>query len=538
MSDQLDEAAREARRALARLASAVPLHRGTHSAEARTSVSVIDGDSWEAAVKLWRAHGQPLLSALPSRPCPGCTAVEARRLFDSYDGYTYVECSACGIWYVPLQVDWTLFERFRECCPEADRLVTNTARRRHESLREQDRSRLQGYIEGLVAFLLPAERSLRYLDIGCGVGHSLEAAMALGLVAHGVEADRTSKELAERSGGLVVDRAAALPEGMYDLVTLWETLEHLSDPATMIRMASARLAPGGLLSCSVPNGRASGLRIARERCSYVYGGFDSPGHINFFDVASLRKLFEAAGLRLVDTRQEFSTNLLEVLDALAGGERQYQRIPGARWPTALGQWVEALGPEISMLETVCGTLPMLHMTACRLEDEALYCERFEEVRKLRSRDFGEEVSARLAYLAGPALTISRMEEWLRERDATFNRMHDHLQSEVNLRDQALRDKEAEFRHMHDRLQGEVNVRDQALRDKEAEFRHMHDRLQGEVNVRDQALREKERAFTRMHEHLQREVTLRDSMMRDQHDAYLRLCEEVSRLRGMGQNGGE
>jgi SAM-dependent methyltransferase len=538
VSTPLFEAGQEIRRALVRLASALPLPDGRLTTEACTSISVIDGESWAAAVRLWRTHGLPLLSTVRPRACPVCATVESRRLFESYDGYDYVECSHCGIWYVPLQVDWTLFERFRECCPDADRLVAETALRRHESLREQDQSRIQGYLEQLVAFLPPRERAFRYLDIGCGVGHSLEAATMLGLVSHGVEADRTSRRLAANSGGLVFEKTADLPDGTYDLVTFWETLEHLSDPAEMIGMAVARLAPGGLVSCSVPNGRASGLRISRERCSYVYGGFDSPGHINFFDVNALRQLFESAGLRLIDARQEFSTNLLEVLDTLAGAQQHDHPISGGRWPAALAGWVEALGPEIGMLESVCGTLPMLHCTACRMEDEELYRDRCEEIRQCRSRAFASDARARLESLADPLPAIARMEADLLEKGGALKRLHDHLQGEVRVRDDALREKDEALRRLHDHLQGEVRVRDDALREKDEALKRLHDHLQDEVRVRDDALREKSDALDRLHEHLQGEVGIRDRMLLDQHNAYLLLCEEVARLREAAQNGGE
>jgi SAM-dependent methyltransferase len=460
----LDEAGLELRRALVRLACALPrLHR-QHVTRSGTSVSVIDRQDWQAALSLWQIDGAPLLRDLPTRACPVCSSVVSRRLFDSYDGYPYVECSGCGIWYVPLQVDWALFERFRGRCPQADELVARTARRRHQLLSGQDVARIRDYLESLIGLLPARELPYRYLDLGCSVGHSLDAAAALGLVAHGVEADPTSASLAVTSGHLVVEAADALPEGLYDVVTMWETLEHLCDPAQMVRTASSRLAPGGLLACSLPNGRASGLRIARERCSYVYGGFDSPGHINFFDLDAIRTLFASAGLLLIDSRQEFSTHLPELLDAVIGGARDESGLPGVQVPASLGGWIEALGPEIALLETVCGTLPMLHCTACRIEDEPLYRDRCVALDKARSEALAAEGQSRLEALGDPAALIARQETLLRAKDEAFVRMQEHLQGEVSRRDLLLRAKDEAFTQMHDHLQGEVNLRDAMLRD--------------------------------------------------------------------------
>jgi SAM-dependent methyltransferase len=484
----LDEAGKDFRRALARLASTLPSGDGGAEAKASTSVSVIEADDWEAAVRLWRANGLPLLGTLPSRKCPACQTGESRRLFDSYDGYPYVECSGCGIWYVPLQVDWELFERFREACPEADRLVARTALRRRERLAEQDVVRIRGYLDDLLSLLAREDVRPRYLDIGCGVGHSLDIAGGLGLQSVGVEPDPVSRGLAQGAGHRVVESLSGLGAGQFDLVTLWETLEHVCDPVRLLRDAGSRLASGGLLALSVPNGRASGLRIARERCSYAYGGFDSPGHINFFDLDSMRALFKSAGLCLIDSRQEFSTNLLEVVDAVIGGSRAGSGMPGSGLQENLARWVESLGPEVALFEAMCGTLPMLHCVACRADDEELHANRCAALAGRRAQSLTAAARARLEPLGDVSLPVKRLEAQLLEKDEAYANMHRRLQAEVDLRDRMLREQADAHARICEDLRAEISRRDGMLHDAQVEYRRMHDLLQREVDRRDALLR--------------------------------------------------
>jgi 2-polyprenyl-3-methyl-5-hydroxy-6-metoxy-1,4-benzoquinol methylase len=90
----------------------------------------------------------------------------------------------------------------------------------------------------------------RVLDYGCGTGEFLRALREVGLEPFGVEFDHAAAQAASRNTGcvvLTVDQFWASEESGFDAVHLGDVLEHLPEPATLLKDLIARLRPGGLL---------------------------------------------------------------------------------------------------------------------------------------------------------------------------------------------------------------------------------------------------------------------------------------------------
>jgi ubiquinone/menaquinone biosynthesis C-methylase UbiE len=96
---------------------------------------------------------------------------------------------------------------------------------------------------------------MRILDVGCGAGGMLEALSGYGEVT-GVDMSPELVEFCHQRGfeNVVVGSAYELPagDGSIDLVTLFDTIEHVPDDARALREAERVLAPGGLVFISTP----------------------------------------------------------------------------------------------------------------------------------------------------------------------------------------------------------------------------------------------------------------------------------------------
>ncbi len=340
-----------------------------------TPFSTMSQSDWGEAVECWNLAGRPLIAQLEARGCPACGAEQEQRpIFQSYDGYGYEECGRCGCWHVPLKVDAALFERFFLLCPQAAEVLRRSFHKRMSAENQQaDLARFNDYFTRL-SVMFDGRQGLRYLDMGCGLGNSLVAARDHGFDGVGVESSRECLKLCQEAG-LQVLHDEQTPVGVFDLISFWESLEHMVDPAQMLRMSHRLLAENGVLAFTIPNLDSPLLRAQRGDCSVVHGGYDTPGHINLFGPGQVRHLLERCGFSVLHMDGQYGMSLPELAAYMLGlhrgaadllvGRGQAQELP----PTTR-TLLNSIGPAVSLLERFSLTAPILFVVACRQSDAA------------------------------------------------------------------------------------------------------------------------------------------------------------------------
>lgn len=305
----------EASRAIARLLrdAIVDGPRGSVDTRFPHPFSNMTAQDWSAAVALWRKKGAPLLARQQRRACPACGADDARPCFESYDGYPFAECRDCGCWYVPIVVDGALFDAYFAIAPEARRYGDYTdTQASDDAARSADRARFLDYYSELIACLgATSQARLTALDIGCGVGNSIDAARELGIDAEGIETNANALAIARKAGRRVTTPQDAADK-KYDIITAFEALEHIADPFAVLKTARARLNEGGLLALTVPNQLSPDLKTMRGDNPHILGGPAFPGHINLFAPRTLTRLLERTGFEVLEISGQFALSLPEL----------------------------------------------------------------------------------------------------------------------------------------------------------------------------------------------------------------------------------
>jgi SAM-dependent methyltransferase len=154
-----------------------------------------------------------------------------------------------------------------------------------------------------VAPLLPAA-ARRVLEIGCSSGATLAWLKARWPDAEtiGIDGYAPIREVLERNAdtAIIQNLEEPLPEiGRFDLILALDILEHLTDPASVLKALVARLEPGGRVIVSVPNvGHVSvlGDLLLRRRFRYTEAGILDRTHLRFFTEESAVGLMNEAGL--------------------------------------------------------------------------------------------------------------------------------------------------------------------------------------------------------------------------------------------------
>jgi SAM-dependent methyltransferase len=137
----------------------------------------------------------------------------------------------------------------------------------------------------------------RILDVGCGDGIFLDLARAAGHETCGLELNEVAANKARAKGHTIYARLLDQLDrdqtsGGFNLISLFQVLEHVPNPVTIIRDAARLLEPGGYISVAVPS----------EEGVYRFSPWDPhqwpPHHLSRWRLADLRNLARAAGLSL------------------------------------------------------------------------------------------------------------------------------------------------------------------------------------------------------------------------------------------------
>lgn len=136
------------------------------------------------------------------------------------------------------------------------------------------------------------------MDLGCGAGRFLDRAREAGLQTHGLDLNDQAVAAARARGhdvmsGTAEAFAASQPTSRFDLVTAFEVLEHLADPAAFLRDAARLVRPGGHLAIAVPNDEGIYRWFQLEPRQWP------PHHLSRWRRSDLRRLGERAGLEVV-----------------------------------------------------------------------------------------------------------------------------------------------------------------------------------------------------------------------------------------------
>lgn len=149
-----------------------------------------------------------------------------------------------------------------------------------------------------------ANNTGRLLDIGCASGLFLKCAVDAGWQAEGIEQSHTHCQTARRILDSNVQihystlQGAHLPTASFDVVTLWDVLEHITDPIGFLDLAGSLLRPGGFLFANVPNLDSIQARLLRSKWPLLL-----PEHLNYFNLDSLKICGARSGLHWIDSRR-------------------------------------------------------------------------------------------------------------------------------------------------------------------------------------------------------------------------------------------
>ena len=158
-------------------------------------------------------------------------------------------------------------------------------------------SKLHNSRLSLIEDLYPEKGNL--LDIGCGAGFFLNSAKERGWNCYGMEILFEYVKFAQENFALEnihlesIDESITFEPNTFDVITLWDLIEHLRNPLKSLKKIHQTMKPGGLLVMWTPNVKNS--IFLKER----WTGYKILQHFYFFSGESLTNILEKVGFKIV-----------------------------------------------------------------------------------------------------------------------------------------------------------------------------------------------------------------------------------------------
>ena len=266
------------------------------------------GSPIQIATSTDRASGSPEAFAECHVVCNYCGADDTSTVLEGGDWlhgipgiFTLVRCNHCGLMYLNPRPNP---EGLAAYYPQDYEAHIGTQKQRLSWLRRLD------YEYGIHKRHRAITRYTEIghmLDVGCGSGAFLDGMRERGWSVAGIEPSARAATYARHELGLRIQNTpledAELVPAAFDLVTMWNVLEHLSNPQESLRRLGAALRPGGLLAFAVPNLHS----LDRILFKQYWAGYDLPRHLYTFPFDVLEKMVRAAGFEVLDRRCIYGT---------------------------------------------------------------------------------------------------------------------------------------------------------------------------------------------------------------------------------------
>lgn len=143
-------------------------------------------------------------------------------------------------------------------------------------------------------------KAQKLVDYGCGTGDFLKFCIEKGHSAIGLEIDESARKLAVAKGCNEVYEPSHLnniESSSVDIITLWHVLEHIHELHPTVNHFSRILNEHGTLVIAVPNHESYDAKYFGK----YWAAYDVPRHLYHFNVASMTRLMNDLGFKLIET---------------------------------------------------------------------------------------------------------------------------------------------------------------------------------------------------------------------------------------------
>ncbi|PJZ71015.1 SAM-dependent methyltransferase [Leptospira perolatii] len=162
-------------------------------------------------------------------------------------------------------------------------------------------------------------KSGRILDVGCGLGFFVKTVQTMrpSWEAIGYEISEKAVKFGREKNGLTtifpgIVQESGLPKESFDIITLWDVIEHIPKPHSLLQYLYGLLKPGGFLFVQTPN---FPVQLFKARLKVFLKGMQADGH--YLEAKDHINDYTEKTLGLLSTQCGFSSTKFAILKPIA-----------------------------------------------------------------------------------------------------------------------------------------------------------------------------------------------------------------------------
>ena len=258
----------------------------------------------ERIVSLFREE-----SSCEIKKCEICSSNKFKKEFSKL-GFKHVKCLNCGFIFVNPKPTPKLLKYYYENSISSkffqQHIIEPTREYRLKNIAKPRSEWLNSF------FNQPG----KYLDVGCSTGMIIESMKNLNWTCQGSEFSLDAIKIAKHHGLNVsnsdLNDEDIFEKGSFDLITLFEVLEHVSDISDLITNIRSLLKKEGLLIITVPNINGIEFKFIKENHTNIL----PPAHINYFSEKSFQIIAEKFKFKIEKISTPGKLDVSNILDAI------------------------------------------------------------------------------------------------------------------------------------------------------------------------------------------------------------------------------
>lgn len=228
--------------------------------------------------------------------------------------FTVARCKNCGLAYINPRMSAEVIEKMYSsqetiklgfavsaCGPLAKNPLWHNAR--FDKMEKHYRECNPSYKKG---------QKLKFLDMGCGIGQTLEFAKKRGWEPYGIDISDWAVEKGRSLGREILLtnlENAPFEDEFFEIILMSEVIEHVNDPMHELKMARQKLKKGGIIVIDTINIESFFMRFLGEKSSFI-----EAGHLTYFSYRTLREILEKAGFRILKGYRGLEIDLSDYLN--------------------------------------------------------------------------------------------------------------------------------------------------------------------------------------------------------------------------------